>query len=180
MTSLIKTLFTDQLSSLRINPQEPMLTIQSARSKEESVKRLLVPHNTTTSFRDAGTDRFLVLERPALMEPPSNKVLVTWFLTRDSDSSDILASLIFYCYCFFDFFLCITLGQIIHGGLAGSSKFYFLKKLIQRKFSYKGGLKYSHSRKNCGYYKKKKVFSNILPTLQKNTCVSFLNILQHH
>ena len=27
---------------------------------------------------------------------------------------------------------------------------------------------------------KKKFFSNILPTLQKNTCVSFLNILQLH
>ena len=54
-----------------------MLTIQSARSKGESVKRLLVPHNATTFFRDAGTDRFLVLERPAIMEPPSNKVLVT-------------------------------------------------------------------------------------------------------
>ena len=171
MTSLIKTLLTDQLSSLRINRQEPMLTIQSARSKEESVKRLLVPHNTTTFFRDADTDRFLVLERPALMEPPSNKVLVTWFLTRDSDSSDILASLIFYCYCFFDFFLCITLGQIIHGGLAGSSKFYFLKKLIQRKFSYKGGLKYSHSRKNCGYYKKKRFF-RIFCQLYRKTPVS--------
>ena len=122
LTSLIKTLFTDQLSSLRINPQEPMLTIQSARSKGESVKRLLVPHNTTTFFRDGGTDRFLVLKRPAIREPPSNKVLVTWFLRRDSDSSDILASLIFYCCvcCFFYCLLCITLGQIIHGGLAGN------------------------------------------------------------
>ena len=116
---LIKTLFMDQLSSLGINPQiktltlldfsykqEPMLTIQSAISKGESVKRLLVPHNTTTFFSDGGINIFFIhqstfsnqsppipkfntfngikylchafkyLERPAIMESPSNKVFV--------------------------------------------------------------------------------------------------------
>ena len=63
LTSLIKTLFTDQPSCLGINPQintlilldisrkqEPMLTIQSAISVGESVyhKVLLAPHNKTT------------------------------------------------------------------------------------------------------------------------------------
>ena len=73
LTSLIKTLFTDQLSSLRINPQtktlilldfsrkqEPMLTIQSVIFIIESVKRLLVLQNTTTFFSDGGVNRFLL------------------------------------------------------------------------------------------------------------------------
>ena len=75
LTSLIKTLFADQLSSLGINrqmktftllnfshKQEPMLTIQSAISKRVSVKRLLVPHNTTTLFSNGGFNRFLVCQ----------------------------------------------------------------------------------------------------------------------
>ena len=86
--------------------QEPILTIQSAISTGESVNRLLVPHNTTTFFSDEGIQRFLVhqntfftrsppipkfnalngvkylcntfkyLERPAIMESPSNKVFI--------------------------------------------------------------------------------------------------------
>ena len=43
--------------------QEPILTIQSATSKRESVKRLLVPHNTTTFFSDGGINRFLVVRQ---------------------------------------------------------------------------------------------------------------------
>ena len=115
----IKTLFSDQLSSLEINPQiktltlldfshkqEPMLTMQSAISKGESVNRLLVPHNVTTFLSDKGINRFLVcqstfstqslpipkfnafngvkylchtfkyLEKLAIMESRSNKVFV--------------------------------------------------------------------------------------------------------
>ena len=83
-----------------------MLTIQSAISKGEFVKSLLVLHNTTTFFSDEGINRFLVhqstfstwsppipkfnafngvkylchtfkyLEKPAIMESPSNKVFV--------------------------------------------------------------------------------------------------------
>ena len=83
-----------------------MLTIQSTRSKGESIKKLLVPHNTTTFFSDGDIDRFLVcqstfstrsppipkfnafngvkylchtfkyLEGPAIMEPAGNKVFV--------------------------------------------------------------------------------------------------------
>ena len=122
LMSLIKTLFTDQLSSLRINPQiktltllhfsgkqEQMLTIQSAKSKGGSVKRLLVPHNTTTFFSDEGINRFLVRqstfftrsppvpkfnafngvkytfkyhEKTAIMESPSNKAFVIWIFKR--------------------------------------------------------------------------------------------------
>ena len=37
-----------------------MLTIQSAISNQESVKRLLVPHNTIIFFSDEGINRFLV------------------------------------------------------------------------------------------------------------------------
>ena len=137
LTSLIRTLFMDQLSSLGFNPQikililldfsckqEPMLTIQPADSIEESVKRLLVPHNTTT-ISDAGITRFLAcqstfsvrsppipkfnafngikylchtfkyLKRPTIMESPRNKVFVNCFLRGDNGSSDILTSLIF-------------------------------------------------------------------------------------
>ena len=36
-----------------------MLTIQTAISIGESVKSLLVPHNTTTFFSDEGINRFL-------------------------------------------------------------------------------------------------------------------------
>ena len=89
-----------------------MLTIQSAISIGESVKKLLVPHNTTTFFSDGGINRFLArkstfstrspkipksnafngikylchtfknLERAVLMESPSNKVFVNWFFKR--------------------------------------------------------------------------------------------------
>ena len=112
-------LFMDQLSSLGINPQmktfilldfphkqEPMLTIQSAISVGKSVKRLLVPHNTTKFFSNGGINRcsicqstfstrsppflkfnafngvkylchtFKYLERPAIMKSPSNKVFI--------------------------------------------------------------------------------------------------------
>ena len=73
--SLIKTLFTGQLSSLGNKPriktlilpdfsrkQEPMLTIQSAISIGESVKWLFVPHNTTTFLSDGGINRFLACQ----------------------------------------------------------------------------------------------------------------------
>ena len=83
-----------------------MLTIQSVTSIGESVKRLLVPHNTITFFSCGGINRFLApqstfsarsppipkftnfngvkyhchtfkyLERPGIMEFPSNIVLV--------------------------------------------------------------------------------------------------------
>ena len=137
LTSLIRTKFTDQLSSLGINPQikslillnfslkqEPMLTIQSAISIGQSVKRLLVPHNANTFFSDRGISIFLArqstfsarsppiakfnsfsgvkylchtfkyLKRPAIMKSPSNTVFVNWFLRGDNGSGDILTSLI--------------------------------------------------------------------------------------
>ena len=83
-----------------------MLTIQSVISIGESVKRLLVTHNTTTFFSDRGITKFLAhqstfstrflsipkfnafndakylchtfkyLERPAIMESHTNKVCV--------------------------------------------------------------------------------------------------------
>ena len=83
-----------------------MLTIQSAISIGESVKWLLVPHNTTSFLSDGCINRFLAcqskfftrsppipkfnvfnevkylchnfkyLERPAIMESPSNEVFV--------------------------------------------------------------------------------------------------------
>ena len=72
MTSLIKTLFTDQPSSVGINPQintlrlldfsrkqKPMLTIQSAISVGEPVKILFVPHNTAIFFTIGGIGRFM-------------------------------------------------------------------------------------------------------------------------
>ena len=85
---------------------EPLFTIKSAISVGESVERLLVPHNTTLFFNNVGIDRFMVrqgifctcsphisnfnvsigvkylchafkyLKVPAIMESPSNKVLV--------------------------------------------------------------------------------------------------------
>ena len=89
--------------------QEPMLTMPSAISVGQSGKRLLVPHNITTFFSDGGIGRimadqstfstwsppapefytfkgvkylchnFTFLERPAIMESPSNKMFVNCF-----------------------------------------------------------------------------------------------------
>ena len=78
LMSLIKTLFSDQLSShpqmltLLDFPcyQEPMLTIQSAISKGESVKQLLVPHNIATFFSDGGINRFLVCQSTFSAQSP--------------------------------------------------------------------------------------------------------------
>ena len=71
LTSLIKTLFTDQPTSLGINTQintlilldisckqEPLLTIQSAISVGESVK-VLASHNKTIFFSNESTDRLM-------------------------------------------------------------------------------------------------------------------------
>ena len=87
LTSLIRTLFTDQNSSLGINrwikemilldflrQQDPMLTIQSPISIGESVKRLLAPHNTTTFFSDGGVTKFLTCQRKfSAWSPPIPK-----------------------------------------------------------------------------------------------------------
>ena len=73
MTSSIKNvLFTDQISSLGINPQtetlilldisrkkEPMLIIQPAISAGESMEMLLVSHDMTTFFMDGGIVKFM-------------------------------------------------------------------------------------------------------------------------
>ena len=82
LTSLIKTVFMDQLSFLGINPQiktlillnflrkqEPMLTIQSIYVRE-AVKRLLVPQNITTFFTDKGINRFMTHQSIISACPP--------------------------------------------------------------------------------------------------------------
>ena len=133
---MIRTLFTNQLSSLGINPQiktlilldfsskqEPMLTIQSAISIGEFMKRLLVPHNTTTFFSDGGITKFLARQSTfSARSPPIPKFnafhdikylchtfkedLLSWnllvikclqidLLRGENGSGDILTSLIF-------------------------------------------------------------------------------------